>query len=114
MSEAARRSIPVLVVLPPRTLLLDLAGPVEVLRIAGAVQERVAFAVRYVAPDPYTRCSIGLALSGAEPLPEAIAPGTVVLLPGASSRVLGREADPDDAAAEARIVDWLRGAVRPG
>ncbi|WP_246690105.1 helix-turn-helix domain-containing protein [Methylobacterium sp. WL7] len=57
MSEAARRSIPVLVVLPP---------------------------------------------------------GTVVLLPGASSRVLGREADPDDAAAEARIVDWLRGAVRPG
>ena len=113
MSGTARR-IPVLVVLPPRTLLLDLAGPVEVLRIAGAAQERVAFSVRYVAPQARTRCSIGLDLGGTEPLPEAIAPGTVVLVPGASARVLGGEADPDEGAAEARIVDWLRGAVRPG
>ncbi|KNY21871.1 helix-turn-helix domain-containing protein [Methylobacterium sp. ARG-1] len=113
MSEAARR-IPVLVVLPPRTLLLDLAGPMEVLRIAGAAQERVAFSVRYVAPQARTRCSIGLDLGGTEPLPDSIPPGTVVLVPGASSRVLGCAADPDDAAAEAGIVAWLRGAVRPG
>ena len=113
MTGLARR-IPILVVLPPRTLLLDLAGPMEVLRIAGAVQDRIGFAVRYVAPHPRTRCSIGLDLSGAEPLPDAIEPGTVVLVPGSSSRVLGSGADPDDAAAEARIVDWLRGAIRPG
>jgi transcriptional regulator GlxA family with amidase domain len=113
MREAARH-IPVLVVLPPRTLLLDLAGPVEVLRIAGAAQERVAFSVRYAAPQTRTRCSIGLDLGGSEPLPDSIPPGTVVLVPGASSQVLGCEADPDDAAAEAQIVDWLRGAVRLG
>lgn len=32
-----RRRIPVLVVLPPRALLLDVAGPIEVLRVAGTV-----------------------------------------------------------------------------
>jgi transcriptional regulator GlxA family with amidase domain len=114
MTGPARR-IPVLVVLPPRALLLDLAGPVEVLRIAGAVQDRVAFAVRYAAPQGLTRSSIGLQLAGADPLPQAIEAGTVVLLPGASEQPLGPASDPaDDDAEEARIVDWLRGAIRPG
>ena len=114
MTEAARR-IPVLVVLPPRALLLDLAGPVEVLRIAGVVQDRVAFDVTYAAPDGITRSSIGLGLSGAGPLPPEIAPGTVVLLPGATERPRGPEPDRvADAAAEAAIVDWLRGAIGPG
>jgi len=40
MTEVRRR-IPVLVVLPPRALLLDLAGPLEVLRVAGAAQDSV-------------------------------------------------------------------------
>ena len=114
MSEAARR-IPVLVVLPPRALLLDLAGPVEVLRIAGAVQDRVAFDVTYAAPVATIGSSIGLGLSGAGPLPAAIAPGTLVLLPGAAERPLGPEPDrAADAVAEAAIVDWLRGAIGPG
>ncbi|WP_331311698.1 hypothetical protein [Methylobacterium oryzae] len=64
MSGTARH-IPVLVVLPPRALLLDLAGPLEVLRIAGTVQDRVGFAVAYAAPRALTRCSIGLDLGGA-------------------------------------------------
>ncbi|ACB25914.1 GlxA family transcriptional regulator [Methylobacterium radiotolerans] len=116
MSGAARH-IPVLVVLPPRALLLDLAGPLEVLRIAGTVQDRVGFAVAYAAPRALTRCSIGLDLGGAGPLPDTVADGTVVLLPGSATRVLGdapeRAADAD-ADAEAEIVAWLRGAVRPG
>jgi transcriptional regulator GlxA family with amidase domain len=115
MTGAATQRIPVLVVLPPRTLLLDLAGPVEVLRIAGAVQDRVTFALSYAAPEERTRCSIGLDLSGAGPLPSRIEPGTIVLLPGSATRVLGSGADrAEDAAAEARIVDWLRGAIQPG
>ncbi|MGH1570198.1 GlxA family transcriptional regulator [Methylobacterium sp. P31] len=114
MTGATRR-IPVLVVLPPRTLLLDLAGPVEVLRIAGAVQDRVTFALSYAAPEVRTRSSIGLDLSGAGPLPPTIEPGTIVLLPGSAARVIGSGADrAEDADAEARIVDWLRGAIRPG
>ncbi|MGU3421068.1 GlxA family transcriptional regulator [Methylobacterium sp. D54C] len=114
MSGAARH-IPVLVVLPPRALLLDLAGPLEVLRIAGTVQDRVGFAVAYAAPRALTRCSIGLDLGGAGPLPETVADGTVVLLPGSATQVLGDgPAGAADADAEAEIVAWLRGAVRPG
>ena len=41
----APRRIPVYVVLPPRTLLLDIAGPLEALRRANVVQERVRFEV---------------------------------------------------------------------
>src|SRR4249919_3717416 len=43
-----QRQIPVFVVLPPRLLLLDIAGPLEVLRQASRVQGRVRFDVRYV------------------------------------------------------------------
>src|SRR4051812_426048 len=114
MSEAGRR-IAVLVVLPPRALLLDLAGPLEVLRIAGTVQDRVRFAVAYAAPRALTRCSIGLDLGGAGPLPATVADGTVVLLPGSATQVLGGAPDrAEDAAAEAEIVAWLRGVIRPG
>ncbi len=111
----ARRRIPVLVVLPPRALLLDLAGPLEVLRVAGAVQDRVAFDVSYAAPDATTCCSIGLTLSGAEPLPAMVEHGAVVLVPGSSSNTLGLPQSAEaDARAEAEIVAWLRTAVRPG
>ncbi|MGH1587202.1 GlxA family transcriptional regulator [Methylobacterium phyllosphaerae] len=114
MSGAGRR-IAVLVVLPPRALLLDIAGPLEVLRIADAVQNRAGFAVTYAAPQRLTHSSIGLDLGGAGPLPEAIADGTVVLLPGSATRSLGIEPDSEaDAAAEAAIVAWLRRAIRPG
>lgn len=112
--RSARR-IPVLVVLPPRALLLDLAGPLEVLRVAGAVQERVAFALTYAAPQALTRCSIGLDLVGAGPLPPVIEDGSVVLLPGSAERPLGAGRDvAAEAAAEEQIVGWLRGAIRPG
>lgn len=114
MTKAPRR-IPVLVVLPPRSLLLDLAGPLEVLRIAGAAQDQVVFDVGYVAPKAVTRCSIGLELGGAGPLPEVVEDGAVILVPGSASRTLGPPPDPDvDAAADARIVAWLRATVRPG
>ncbi|MCJ2017712.1 helix-turn-helix domain-containing protein [Methylobacterium sp. E-065] len=114
MTGSGRR-IPVLVVLPPRALLLDLAGPVEVLRIAGAVQDRIAFDLRYAAPQGSIRSSIGLDLRGAGPLPPEIAPGTVVLLPGATEHPLGPARDhAADEAVEAEIVAWLRAAIRPG
>src|SRR5262245_46982301 len=44
------RRIPVFVVVPPRLLLLDIAGPLEVLRQANRIQSRVRFEVRYVGP----------------------------------------------------------------
>lgn len=110
----ARRRIPVLVLLPPRALLLDLAGPLEVLRIAGAAQNHVSFDVTYAAPEATTWSSVGLELSGAGPLPTAIEDDMVVLVPGSSSQTLGPPRDGgNDAQAEAMIVTWLRTAVRP-
>lgn len=112
-----RRHIPVLVVLPPRVLLLDLAGPLEVLRIAGIVQDRIAFDVTYAAPRDMTRSSIGLTLSGAGSLPASAPAGTVILLPGSTGHLLGPAGDRQrdaEAGAEAQIVTWLRATVQPG
>jgi transcriptional regulator GlxA family with amidase domain len=109
------RRIPILVVLPPRVLLLDLAGPLEVLRIAGAAQDRVRFDVTYAAPQATTRSSVGLELSGAGPLPDSVEDEAVILLPGSSNRTLGPARDSAaDAQAEVEIVVWLHTAVRPG
>lgn len=109
------RHIPVLVVLPPRVLLLDLAGPLEVLRVAGVVQSRVTFDLAFVAPQTVTPSSIGLRLSGADPLPETVKPGTVILVPGSTDRALGPPIDPKlDTTAEEQIVTWLRHTVQPG
>ena len=109
------RAIPVLVVLPPRTLLLDIAGPLEVLRMAHAVQDRVAFDVTFAAATATTQTSLGLGLVGAGPLPAHIADGTVVIVPGSATQPLGAVSDAKaDAAAKATLVAWLRAAIRPG
>ena len=116
MSEASPRIVPVVVVLPPRTLLLDVAGPLEVLRKASLVQDRVRFDVRYVGPSPEVASSVGLVLSAIAPLPDVLAPGTHVVVSGDASEpmaVPGRDSrdPPDD---DERIVAWLRRSVRPG
>ncbi len=109
------RRIPVLVVLPPRALLLDVAGPVEVLRVAHSVQDRVVFDVAFAAPTDTTHSSIGLRLTGAGPLPDAVADDAVVLVAGAADRPLGPVPDAAaDADAEDAIVAWLRDKIRPG
>jgi transcriptional regulator GlxA family with amidase domain len=104
------RRIPIVVVLPPRTLLLDVAGPIEVLRYAGSAQEKVAFDVSYVGPRAALRSSIGLHLARVGKLPKRLPADAVVVLAGAASG----PPDPDVEAAEAEIVAWLRVSVRPG
>ena len=51
MSGNARRQ-PVWVIVPPRVLLLDLAGPLEVLRRANIEQTTLRFEARYFAARP--------------------------------------------------------------
>lgn len=117
MSEAARvRTIPVFVVVPPRALLLDIAGPVEVLRKANMEQARLRFDVTYVGPAADVISSVGLAVAGIAPLPAALPDEAMVVVSGAADRPLGSEADTrkDDAPLEAEIADWLRRVVRPG
>ena len=109
------RRIDVYVVLPPRTLLLDVAGPIEVLRRANLIQDMVRFHVRYVAPTRTLRTSIGLDVSGIEPLPRQMAKNAMVVIGGNADTLLdGSIAQPADAQHEAKIVDWLRTAIHPG
>lgn len=114
------RRIPVFVVVPPRLLLLDIAGPLEVLRQANRVQEGVRFEVVYVGPQSTLQTSIGVTLSAIEPLPRELKPGSWVVLAGDVEQVMqcGGKTDPGrspaDAKAEEAIVNWLRAIVRPG
>ena len=113
------RRIPVYIVVPPRLLLLDIAGPLEVLRQANRVQDAVRFEVEYVGPQPSLQTSIGVTLSGIEPLPRELETGSWVVLAGDVEQVMqcGGKTDSarsaDDAEAEKAIVDWLKSSIRP-
>lgn len=105
-----------MVVVPPRLLLLDAAGPIEVLRGANLVQNRLRFVVSFVAPAATARTSIGLDVANLRPLPEHLPAGTLVVVAGSADEPLGPGRDPPDidAAQEEAIVSWLARMVRPG
>ncbi|WP_176083772.1 helix-turn-helix domain-containing protein [Martelella sp. HB161492] len=110
------RQLPVFVVMQPRVLLLDVAGPIEVLRKANLVQHDVFFDVRYIAPSPEAGTSIGLTLTGMSPLPDKLPEGAMVVVPGSADEPLFGAQHPavqDDREEEA-IVAWLSEAIRPG
>lgn len=116
MSPALRR-IPVYVVLPARTLLLDVAGPMEALRKANQLQSEVAFDVRYVGALPEVTSSIGLTVSGIAPLPETIEDGAMVVLSGDTEVILGAERLGEIEAplqGSDQVVEWLRANIQPG
>jgi Transcriptional regulator containing an amidase domain and an AraC-type DNA-binding HTH domain len=112
------RRIPVFVVVPPRLLLLDIAGPLEILRQANRVQDSVRFEVQYVGPRATLQTSIGITLSAIEPLPKKLPAGSWVLLAGDVEQVMFCEGKSfsgrSDTEAEKAIVNWLKMAVRPG
>jgi len=114
------RQIPVFVVLPPRLLLLDIAGPLEVLRQANRVQTAVRFGVQYVGPSQSLLTSIGIALNAVQPLPDELPPEAWVVLAGDVEQVMlcGGGTDPGkspaDEADEKAIVGWLQQSIRPG
>jgi transcriptional regulator GlxA family with amidase domain len=110
--------IPVFVVVPPRLLLLDIAGPLEVLRQVNRVQTAVRFDVRYVGPIRSMLTSIGVTLSEIEPLPNKLPANAWVVLAGDVEHVMlhgggmGHGITREDAAAEERIVEWLKTNIR--
>ena len=112
--------IPVFVVVPPRLLLLDIAGPLEVLRQANRVQDSVRFEVMYVGPQATQQTSIGITLSAIEPLPRELTPGSWIVLGGDVEQVMRCRGktdpgkSPADAEAERAIVNWLQATIRPG
>ncbi|PZU19990.1 MAG: AraC family transcriptional regulator [Shinella sp.] len=112
----ATRIIPVFMVVPPRALLLDVAGPMEALRKANMEQATVRFTVAFVGPADTTISSIGLDVTGIAPLPETLPDDALVIVSGAADDPLGDKVVDRAAHAkqEAEIVAWLRRSIRPG
>lgn len=102
----------VLVVVPPRSLLLDVAGPAEALRLANQALERRGqpprFRLRYAGPRPEAASSVGLMLTGLEPLPATLPRPTWLLLVGQHSDTLRQ---PDAPTRE--TIAWLRRHMAP-
>jgi len=99
-------------VLTPRSLLLDLAGPAEALRLANVHLQHAGraprFRLRYVAPAARLETSVGVELANLERLPDALTAPTWLMLIGQPRAMLAR---PDDATlATAR---WLERQMQP-
>ncbi|KWU49244.1 GlxA family transcriptional regulator [Pseudomonas palleroniana] len=107
-------SVPVLFVLLPNVLMLDLAGPAEVLRLAAQVEEPAAidFDLQYVSPVESLQTSIGLPLAGLAPLPAVLAPGTLVVLVGSTSKVSKARQQAFEVASQA-LTQWLQNVYAP-
>ncbi|HEY6984499.1 MAG TPA: helix-turn-helix domain-containing protein [Rhodanobacteraceae bacterium] len=114
MSTGAPKTIVVWVIVPPRVLLLDIAGPLEALRRAGLEQSDLRFDVRYASPAADVTSSIGLTLSAIEPLPETLDDDAMVVLPGSADSIAFAAETPDTTVArdKAAIVGWLARNVR--
>jgi transcriptional regulator GlxA family with amidase domain len=114
------RRIQVYVVVPPRLLLLDVAGPLEVMRWANHVQGAVRFEVHYVGPSSSLQASIGLTLTAIDPLPDKLPQRALVVLAGDVEQVMRCGVQPSPgrskahAADEGAIVEWLQAVIRPG
>jgi len=106
--------IDVLFVVLPDSLLLDLAGPAEALRLANQHERRRgrpdAFRLHFAGPQAEAASSVGVALAGLESLPDTLATPTWVVL-------LGRTGDAADVVRRQRVWlaarDWLVRCVAP-
>jgi transcriptional regulator GlxA family with amidase domain len=107
MSAVRTCATEVVFVLLPDVVLLDVAGPADAFRNA-ASRIPGSYRLRFVAPQPALAAASGLNLSGLEPLPDRLAPGTILVLTGVSGAVI----DPQ-APAMRCVIDWLRGSARP-
>lgn len=111
-------SIPVYVVVPPRLLLLDLAGPLEVVRRANREQRDVYFDVRYVGVRPAIQSSIGLTVGPIELLPAKIQDEGMIVVAGDVEELMVPAGQRDDGKTkqdrndEVAIIKWLRASVR--
>src|SRR5215472_5169553 len=89
-------------------VLMDFAGPVDAFRGANAVSPG-SYRVRFIAAAHSVRVAGGPILSGCEPLPAELAPGTIIVIPGVAGD--GRPVDPREPSTR-RAIAWLRVAAR--
>ncbi len=97
----------VLFLLLPDSLILDWAGPAEALRMANQALllqgKPAAFGLRFVSPQSETRSSVGVTVSGLEPLPAGLERPSWIVLVGQP----GPHVDVDSAATQAALR-WLQ------
>jgi transcriptional regulator GlxA family with amidase domain len=116
VAASTPKCVEVWVVLPARVLLLDIAGPLEVLRRANAEQRRLRFAVRYIGAQARVTSSVGLPLIDIEPFPARLPDEAIVVVPGSADHVAFADETPQAQIVrdEELIVAWLEATVGPG
>ena len=97
---------PVYFVLLPGTLLVDLAGPADALRLANRYQRDVQFTTTFVAHSSSVSTSVGISLSDLQPLPTSIPANAMVV-------VCGTVTSMSAPSARHTVARWLRGIARP-
>jgi len=116
-TSAAARRVLVYVAVPPRAMLLDIAGPLEVLRRANMEQAKIFFDVKYVSPARRVMTSVGLPLSALGHLPAALPDDSIVMIVGNVDQLAPWiTEDPSVVNSnqdELALVDWLRRSVKP-
>ena len=114
MQEAmtgAPRIIKMFVLLPPDTLLLDVAGPMEVFRRANLEQAEVRFDYCYISTECDLLTSVGLTVSGLQPLPAQLPSDAWIVISGSLTSAERMAANRETLRGMAR---WLRDAFKPG
>ncbi|MGL4768546.1 MAG: GlxA family transcriptional regulator [Formosimonas sp.] len=94
----------VYMLVPPTVMLLDMVGPLEVLRVAAQFGADVQ--IHVVAPSTQVSTSLPFQLAQLEPLPVRLQAGDLVMVPGVVD-----EATAYRSAASAQLVAFLRHAV---
>ena len=108
MHDTPPAPIHVYFALLPGSLVLDWAGPAEALRIANQTLRARGlpdrFVTHFVSPTPESMSSVGVALTGLAPLPDALPRPAWVVLVG----LVGQRIDVGGSEARA-LLHWLRG-----
>jgi transcriptional regulator GlxA family with amidase domain len=97
---------PVYFVLMPGTLLVDLAGPADAIRLANRYQRDVRFVSTFVGPSPAVTTSVGLTIADLAPLPESAPHSAMIVVCGTITAM-------DDRPARHNVARWLRAVHRP-
>ncbi|HEY0191870.1 MAG TPA: helix-turn-helix domain-containing protein [Kofleriaceae bacterium] len=101
--------------IPPRLMMLDVAGPIEAVRRANVEQDAIQLDVQHVGPRARVMSSIGLAVDGVAPLPAQLPDDAMVLVGGSVGALTlgGDAAGARDQRDEQAIVDWLARRIGP-
>ena len=115
MAEPPLRTIDIWVIVPERILLLDIAGPLEVLRRANVEQDLLRFRTHYIGSSDRVISSVGLSLNDIAPFPDQLPDQAMIVVPGSADRIAFATDVSQDAVArdERAIIQWLSGRVRP-